>query len=80
MVLQNEDRNKGVASEAIQLLCQYSFDTLNLHQLFANVASDNQTSIHLFKKMGFEEVGVKKDWIFSQGDFKNEILYQKISK
>lgn len=79
VVLQSEDRNKGVGSEAIELLSQYAFETLNLHQLYANVASDNETSLHLFKKMGFEEVGVKKDWIFSLGDFKNEILFQKIN-
>ena len=80
VVLQNEDRNKGVGSEAIELLCQYAFETLNLHQLYANVASDNETSLHLFKKLGFEEAGVKKDWIFSQGGYKNEILFQKINK
>lgn len=80
VVLQNEDRNKGVGSEAIQLLNQYAFETLNLHQLYANVASDNEASVHLFKKMGFEEVGVKKDWIFSLGGYKNEILFQKIHK
>lgn len=80
VVLQSDDRNKGVGSEAIQLLSTYAFETLNLHQLYANVASDNETSLHLFKKMGFEEVGVKKDWIFSLGNYKNEILFQKINK
>jgi len=80
VVLQNDDRNKGVGSEAIELLCEYSFETLNLHQLYANVASDNEASLHLFKKMRFEQVGVKKDWIFSQAGYKNEILFQKINK
>ena len=80
VVLENEDRNKGVGSEAIGLLDQYALKTLNLHQLYANVASDNEASVHLFKKMGFEEVGVKKDWILSMGEYKNEILFQKINK
>jgi len=79
VVLQNEDRNKGVGSEAISLLCRYAFETLALRQLFANVTEDNVASLHLFKKMGFVEVGLKKDWIFSQGDYKNEILFQKIN-
>jgi len=80
VVLQDEERNKGVGSEAIRLLCQYAFETLNLHQLYANVSCDNEISIHLFEKMGFERVGVKKDWIFSLGAYKNEILFQKINK
>lgn len=79
VVLQDENRNKGVGFEAIQLMGKYAFETLNLHQLYANVAIDNERSLHLFKKLGFEAVGVKKDWIFSQGNYKNEILFQKIN-
>lgn len=71
-------RNKGVGTEAIALLCNYAFYILNLKQLYANVLEDNLNSLHLFKKMGFLEVGVKKDWIFSGSGFKNEILFQKL--
>lgn len=79
VILKSGDRNKGVGSEAILLLCEYAFETLALHQLFANVTEDNDASLHLFKKLGFEQVGVKKDWILSQGDYKNEVLFQKIN-
>ncbi|MEO9893500.1 GNAT family N-acetyltransferase [Aurantibacter sp.] len=78
IIVQKEYRNKGIGSAAINLMCEYAFDVLNLHQLFANVASDNEPSIKLFEKMGFEQVGVKKDWIYSIEGFKNEILFQKI--
>jgi diamine N-acetyltransferase len=79
VVLQNGDRNKGVGFEAISLLSEYAFETLALRQLFANVTEDNAASLHLFKKLGFEEVGIKKDWILSQGSYKNEIMFQKIN-
>ncbi|MUH36436.1 N-acetyltransferase [Zobellia amurskyensis] len=79
VILKNENRNKGVGAEAIQLVCNYAFKTLNLRQLYANVMEGNNPSLHLFKKMGFEEVGLKKDWIFSEGKYKNEILFQKIN-
>lgn len=79
VVLQGEDRNKGVGSEAISLLTNYAFETLMLRQLYANVTADNEASLHLFKKLGFLEVGVKKDWILSKGNYKDEILFQKIN-
>jgi len=79
VVLEADKRNKGIGKEAIELLCKYAFSVLNLRQLFANVGEDNKASIHLFKKIGFEIVGVKKDWILSEGTFKNEILLQKIN-
>lgn len=78
VILEEKERNQGSGTEAIQLLCDYGFTTLGLRQLFANVMEDNLTSLYLFKKMGFEEVGIKKDWIYSNGEFKNEILLQKI--
>lgn len=71
-------RNKGVGTEAIALLCNYAFSILNLRQLYANVLEDNLNSLHLFKKLGFLQVGVKKDWISSGSGFKNEILFQKL--
>ena len=74
------EQHKGLASEAIELLVNYSFNQLNLHQLFANITADNTKSLELFKKLNFKKIGVKKEWIFSNGVFKNEILFQLINK
>ena len=79
VVLQSDERNKGLGSEALSLLTEYAFSTLEVRQLFANVGNENAASIHLFEKMGFTKVGVKKDWIFSNGKFSDEILYQKLN-
>ena len=79
VVLEHMDRNKGIGAEALSLLCDYVFKVLGLRQLYANVMEENLASLHLFKKMGFIAVGLKKDWIFSNGTFKNEILLQKIT-
>ncbi|HEA22433.1 hypothetical protein LCGC14_1120280 [marine sediment metagenome] len=78
VILENGNRNKGVGAEAIRLLTEYGFSTLQLRQLYANVVSGNDASLHLFKKLGFEEIGIKKDWIFSNGVYKDEIMFQKI--
>ncbi len=71
-------QQKGYASEALTLLISYCFATLQLHQLFANITSDNKNSLTLFKKQGFTSVGKKKEWIHSNGTFKDEILLQRI--
>ncbi len=78
IVLNTDHRNKGIGSEAISLLCDYSFSTLQLKQLYANILENNTSSIHLFEKLGFKLVGLKKDWIYSNGTYINELLYQKI--
>ena len=73
-------QEKGFASEALSLLIQYSFSHLQLHQLYANITSDNSKSIALFTKQNFKEIGVKKDWILSEGKFKDEVLFQLIKE
>lgn len=75
-----KDRSRGYGGEALRLVCKYAFSHLNVHQLYANILSDNRASTTLFEQQGFERVGVKKDWIFSLGRFKDEQLYQKINR
>ncbi len=78
LIIDNE-QHKGYASEALQLLINYSFRQLNLHQLFANITSDNAKSLTLFTKHNFIKVGVKKEWVLSNQKFKDEILFQLIN-
>jgi len=75
----DSEQHKGYASEALQLLIDYSFIQLNLHQLFANITSDNTKSLTLFKKHSFLKVGTKKEWVLSKGKFKDEVLFQLIN-
>jgi len=78
LIANKNDRGKGYGSEALKLLIQYCFSRLNLHQVYANIAEDNFTSIQLFEKNGFLKIGVKKDWNLVNNVYKNELLYQLI--
>lgn len=73
-------QNRGIASEALSILIDYAFSYLNLHQLYANITSDNLNSISLFEKHNFTKAGTKKDWILVKGKYKDEILYQLIKE
>ncbi len=80
LIKDEKDRNNGFGREALELLINYCFTHLNLHQLFCNITEDNEASIKLFKKQGFKEVGLKKDWCLFNGSYKNEYLYQLIKQ
>ncbi len=75
-----KNRNTGYGSEALTLLINYCFNKLNLHQLYCSVTEENLSSLKLFVNQGFEKVGLKKDWNFVNGKFKNEYLLQLINK
>ena len=80
VISQNVDRKKGYASQGLQLMIDYAFNHLRLHQLYAGVSEDNVASRKLFEKLRFRESGIKKDWIATQKAYKNEITYQLINE
>jgi diamine N-acetyltransferase len=78
LIADKTDRKKGYASEALELLTDYCFSTLNLHQLYCNITTDNEASVLLFQKHGFQITGIKKQWIREGDAFKDELLLQRI--
>lgn len=81
IIIQDEnDRHSGYGSQALGLLIQYAFEQLQLHQLYANISTENTASLSLFTTFGFEKIGVKKDWNFTRNRFHDEALFQLIKK
>ena len=80
ILIQNqEERNIGIGTEALGLLIQFAFTQLNLHQLYANIDSENKPSLTLFTKFEFQKIGIKKQWNLVNGKYKDEILFQLIN-
>ena len=76
IALRIQYRKQGYALEALQLLRDYAFRFLQLHQLCAHVASDNEDSIRLFANCGFVQSGLLKDWIRTPEGYKDVALLQ----
>ncbi|MCB0443942.1 MAG: GNAT family N-acetyltransferase [Flavobacterium sp.] len=81
IVIQNQkNRNSGYGKEALELLIAYAKKHLYIHQLYANIAVSNLASKRLFTSFGFALIGIKKDWIFTDGNYTDEAFYQLIIK
>jgi len=78
ILIREDYREKGYAGEALDLLKKYVFTTLHLHQLYCNIASDNEQSIRLFIKHGFEKCGIKKEWLRHENCWTDEWMFQCI--
>ena len=79
LIKQEAHREKGYGKEALNLLIDYCFTHLDLHQLYCNISETNKASINLFTNRGFQKIGLKKDWNLIHGAFKNEYIYQLIN-
>ncbi|MFV0248337.1 MAG: GNAT family N-acetyltransferase [Tenacibaculum sp.] len=80
ILIHPDHQKNGYASESVDLLINYCFKHLHLNQLYVNIGADNTNSLNLFKKKRFVQVGVKKNWSYNQGVFKDEILFQLLNK
>lgn len=80
LIADRADRGKGYATEALHLVIEYAFQVLDLHQLYCNVRVDNESSLALFKKHGFETTGLKQDWIHENGRYVDEYLLQLVRR
>ncbi|MEW6467382.1 MAG: GNAT family N-acetyltransferase [Bacteroidota bacterium] len=78
LIADEKERQNGYATEALQLLLDYCFKTLQLHQVYCNVSKSNTASLHLFKKHGFEITGTKKDWNRNGTGWEDEYLMQLV--
>ncbi len=76
LIHNKEDRSKGYASEALDLLISFCFKKLNIHQMYANIESRNKISLGLFEKHGFRICGTKKEWLRTDSGWKDEMMLQ----
>ncbi|HLO90793.1 MAG TPA: GNAT family protein [Lentimicrobium sp.] len=78
ILIDNDYRRKGYAQDAIELIIDYAFNTLNLHQLYCHVPTHREINIHLFSKCGFGITGTLKEWHWSQDKWTDEYIMQLI--
>ncbi|WP_299103132.1 GNAT family N-acetyltransferase [uncultured Winogradskyella sp.] len=79
LIQDKENRNLGYGKEALNLLVNYCFSTLHLHQVYANISENNLASLKLFETNGFKKIGLKKDWSFDGKTYSNEYVLQRIN-
>ena len=73
-------RGKGIATRALNLLCNYAFKKLHINQLYAFIPDWNEESLGLFEKNGFKKSALLQQWLRTENGFGNVFLVQKLAK
>lgn len=74
---EEEHRGKGYGAEAIRLILEYGFKTMNLNNIMLSVHEDNFAGITCYKKVGFREAGRRREWVFKDGKYM-DVIYMDI--
>jgi RimJ/RimL family protein N-acetyltransferase len=71
---EKEYQNKGYGTEAIELLLEYGFETVNLNRLELCTYAFNVRALKSYKKVGFIEEGRKRQHVWVNGKYHDEII------
>ena len=59
-----EVQGKGYAKDTIKTIMKYAFEELRLYRLETTIIEYNETSLNLYKKCGWKQEGVQKEWYY----------------
>lgn len=62
ILIDPRSQGKKYAFQTLSLIKEYAFGFLNIHQLFAYIAVNNEKSYNLFQNSGYQMVGTLKEW------------------
>jgi diamine N-acetyltransferase len=61
--------DKGYGTEAVELMLEHAFDTLNLHRVFLRVFATNKRAQRSYEKAGFVSEGTLRQAVFRHGRY-----------
>ena len=69
--------NRGIATRAVNLICEYGFRELDIIKIFSGVFSFNTASQRVLEKCGFGREAVLRNAVIKNGQIFDEIRYAK---
>ena len=70
-------QSKGYGTEAMEVLLEYGFKTVNLNRIQLRVYEFNSRAINSYNKIGFIEEGRMRQAIFINGDY-HDVIFMSI--
>jgi RimJ/RimL family protein N-acetyltransferase len=67
-------QGRGLASEAVEILIAFAFDSLGLHRLEADVDPRNEPSLRLLEKLGFRREGTLRERYFVGDEIQDTVM------
>lgn len=74
-----EQWGKGYAIEAVKKVISYGFQELKLTRIGAMVFTENESSIKLLEKLGFEKEGILKNFMYQDGVPNDTNIYSLVN-
>lgn len=74
------ENGKGIATEAIKEIIDFSFQEIKLHRLEANVIPSNTASVRVLEKLNFTKEGYSKNYLKINGKWQDHLRFALINQ
>jgi ribosomal-protein-alanine N-acetyltransferase len=68
---------RGIATQAVGLVCEWGFGEAGFHRLEAATLVDNTGSQTVLRRNGFTEIGLSPKYLFINGAWRDHILFAR---
>ncbi|MNW48951.1 putative ribosomal N-acetyltransferase YdaF [compost metagenome] len=73
--INRDDRGKGYGTRAMKILLRYAYFERRLNKFNVSVLEGNDASAMMMQKLGCVQEGVRRQIVYSNGRYHDEILY-----
>ncbi len=74
------DQNRGFGRDTLVTLLRFGFDTLGLHRIAILANSENERALHLYRAVGFTEVGREREAVYMRGRFRDHVVLDMLDR
>jgi [ribosomal protein S5]-alanine N-acetyltransferase len=78
--LDRDALGRGIATEAAAATVQFAFDELDLKRVESFVAPENERSLQVMKRLGFQEAGRLRESMLRRGIWHDELLFSLVNR
>lgn len=71
-------RGQGYGKAMLEAVELFTKEHLNMHQLYCDIAEDNEHSINLFSHCGYQHCGTRHSWVWNVDRWLDALIFQKI--
>ncbi len=71
---------EGIAPRTVALVTDFAFEELGLHRVEINIRPENSASLRVVQKLGFREEGIRKSYIFIDGEWRDHRSFALVAE
>jgi RimJ/RimL family protein N-acetyltransferase len=75
-----KNHNKGFGTDATKNILEIGFNILNLHRIELHVYEFLESAIHVYEKLGFKKIGIRREASFIAGEYRNDLIMDILNR